>query len=548
MTDNTKQTSSELTNEDKMARGSAWMTIGNIGSRLMGVIYILPWYYWMGEYGDVGNALFNMGYNVYALFIMVSTAGIPAAIAKQVAYHNSRQEYRISQRLFHRSLQAMAILGLVSALIMYFAAPMLSQAAGGGVDLIPSMRSLSVAILVIPVMSVIRGYFQGIQNIAPFAISQLVEQVARVVYMLIATFMIMELGDGDYVAAVTQSTFGAFIGALAGTAILIYYFRKEKIKMDILAEHSKETGEVDTIKLLVSTVKEAIPFIILGAGLTIFKLVDQYTFVHTMSSFTEYSQNQLIALMALFGGNPDKLSMVVIGLATSMAIVGMPLLTESYAKQDYAGMAKLVSNNLQLYAFVMLPATLGMMILAYPLNTMFYKPDQLGANLLIAVCVSGLIQGLFMVTSMMLQGMYENGSAVLFFVIGLAVKLATQSVCIHTLEAYGPIVSTTLGMGVTCYLNLWKIHKKTRFNMSLTWKRTALITVMTAIMVAFAGVTKFGLEMFLNPDSKVQSFLIILIVAGVGVLVYVYIALKLRLADKLLGSGMARFRRKLHIK
>ncbi|HPJ01111.1 MAG TPA: polysaccharide biosynthesis C-terminal domain-containing protein, partial [Enterococcus sp.] len=244
----------------------------------------------------------------------------------------------------------------------------------------------------------------------------------------------------------------------------------------------------------------------------------------------------------------DKLSMVVIGLATSMAIVGMPLLTESYAKQDYKGMAKLITNNLQLYAFVMLPATLGMMILAYPLNTMFYKTDQLGANLLIAVCISGLAQGLFMVTSMMLQGMYENGSAVLFFVIGLIVKIATQTICIRMLEAYGPIVSTTLGMSIACYLNLWKIHKKTRFNARLTWKRTALIAVMTTIMVLFAGLTKFGLELVLSPDSKVQSFIIIIIVAGVGALVYVYMALKLRLADKLLGSGMARFRTKLHIK
>ena len=203
MTDNTKLASPELSNEDKMARGSAWMTIGNMGSRLLGVIYILPWYIWMGEYGAVGNALFNIGYTVYSFFIMVSTAGIPAAVAKQVAYHNSRQEYRTSQRLFIRATQAMLILGVISAVTMYALAPVLAEQAGGGAKLIPSMRSLSVALLIIPVMSVIRGYFQGIQNMAPYAISQLAEQAARIVYMLIATFVIMKLGNGDYVAAVT---------------------------------------------------------------------------------------------------------------------------------------------------------------------------------------------------------------------------------------------------------------------------------------------------------------------------------------------------------
>uniref|UniRef100_UPI00403F8B48 putative polysaccharide biosynthesis protein n=1 Tax=Candidatus Enterococcus willemsii TaxID=1857215 RepID=UPI00403F8B48 len=548
MTNTTKQASPELSNEDKMARGSAWMTIGNIGSRLLGVVYILPWYYWLGENRAVGNTLFNMGYTVYALFIMISTAGIPAAIAKQIAFHNSRKEYRTSQRLFLRAVQFMIGLGVVSALVMYILAPALAKGAGGGEDLIPSMRSLSVALLVIPVMSVIRGYFQGINNVAPYAISQLVEQIVRVVYILGATFIIMKLGSGNYVAAVTQSTFAAFIGALAGLLVLIYYFRKEKIKMDILAETSTEKVEVDTIQLLISTVKEAIPFIILGAGITIYKLVDQYTFVRVMSSFTEYSNNQLLRLMALFNGNPDKLSMVVIGLATSVAIVGLPLITESFAKKDKLGLAKLVSNNLQLYGFIMLPATFGMILLAYPINSLFYDSDRLGANLLIMVCLSGLIQGLFMVTSTMLQGIYENTSAVIFFAIGLIVKIVTQSPMIYLLESYGPIVSTTLGLGVTCYLNLRKIRKKTHFNSKLTTRRTILIALMTAIMMIFAGVAKIIFGLMLNSDSKLQAFILIILVAGVGGFVYIYMALKIRLADKLLGSRMAHFRAKLRIK
>ncbi|KFN93685.1 membrane protein [Tetragenococcus muriaticus PMC-11-5] len=91
----------ELTNEDKMARGSAWMTIGNIGSRLLGVIWVLPWVYWLGDNYLPANALFNMSYNIYALFLMISTAGLPSAIAKQVSYYNSINEYRASQKRFY---------------------------------------------------------------------------------------------------------------------------------------------------------------------------------------------------------------------------------------------------------------------------------------------------------------------------------------------------------------------------------------------------------------------------------------------------------------
>lgn len=538
----------QLTNEEKMARGSAWLTIGNIGSRLIGVVYIIPWYFWLGDNAETANALFGMGYNVYALFIMISTAGIPAAIAKQVAFHNSRGEYRTSQNLFKRSLQVMLLFGILSAGIMYFASPALSVASGGGDDLVPAMRSLSVAILVIPVMSVLRGYFQGTQNVGPFAISQLVEQFFRVIYMLMATFIIMNLGSGDYVSAVTQSTFAAFIGALGGLGVLLYYFRKEKIKMEILAEQSTEEGKIDTVGILLSTVKEAVPFIIVGSAITIFKLVDQFTFIRTMKGFTEYTTQELQNLMALFSVNPDKLTMVVIGLATAMAAVGLPLITEAYAKKDQKSLAKLVTNNLQLYSFIMFPATFGMVLLAYPLNTIFYGYSVLGSRLLIVACLSGLILGLFMITASMLQGIYENMSAVVFFGIGLLVKILLQPASIYFLESYGPHFSTSVGLAVACYFNLRKLHQKTHFNLSLVLRRTLLMALMTVAMVVVSMITKGIFGLALNDDHKIQSFLLVMFVAGFGGLTYIYIGLKIRIADKLLGPRMAHLRRKLKIK
>ncbi|KFN93040.1 membrane protein [Tetragenococcus muriaticus 3MR10-3] len=431
---------------------------------------------------------------------------------------------------------------------MYFAAPALARNAGGGVELIPSMRSLSAAILVIPLMSVIRGYFQGLQNMAPYAISQLVEQVARVFYLLTATFIIMRLGSGDYVAAVTQSTFAAFIGALASIAVLVYYYRKEKAKIDILVDMSPGNVKVNTTRLLLQTIREAVPFIIVGSGITIYKLVDQYTFISTMERFTEYSNQQLQSLFALFSGNPDKLVMVVIGLATSLATVGLPLVTEAFAKKDSPALAKLVSNNLQLYTFVMFPSTFGMMLLAYPLNTLFYQPNRLGASLLIAVSFSGLLLGLFMLTSSMLQGIYENPSAVLYFVIGLAVKFLAQTVMIYMLESYGPVVSTILGFSITCFLNLRKLHQKTGFNIGLTLRRVVLIFLLSMVMVVSAAIARGVFGMVFTQEQKTQSFVLIVLVAIVGIVVYLYTTLKVRLVDKLLGARVASLRTKLKIK
>ena len=109
-----------------MIQGSAWHICGKYFSRLLGAIYIIPWYAWMGENARAANGLFNMGYTFYALFMMISTAGLPGAIAKQIARYNSMGEYRTSRRLFIKALQATAILGIFFGGLMFFTAPLLA--------------------------------------------------------------------------------------------------------------------------------------------------------------------------------------------------------------------------------------------------------------------------------------------------------------------------------------------------------------------------------------------------------------------------------------
>ncbi|MBO0472254.1 polysaccharide biosynthesis family protein [Enterococcus sp. DIV0840] len=537
-----------LTNQEKMVKGSAWMTASNIISRLLGAVYIIPWYAWMGEHANEANSLSSMGYTVYALFLLISTAGIPAAIAKQTSYYNSLNEYKISRQLFYKALQLMAILGGIFAIVMYLASPLLAKWSGGGEELIPTMRSLSLAVLIFPCMSVVRGYFQGNQDMMPYALSQIVEQVARVFYMLLTAFIIMKVIDGNYVDAVTQSTLAAFVGMLASLIVLFYYFQKQKPMFDYLAEHSANEHEASTRDLLIETLKEALPFIVVGSGVTVFKLVDQFTFSNFMNTFTTYSGSQLRTLFAIFNANPDKLTMVVIALATSISATGLPLITEAITLKKYRDLSKLISNNLQLFMFVMLPATFGMIVLAKPLYTMFYAPDALGVSVLIQACFAGLFMGLYMLSSTMLMGMYENKAAIKYFGLGLALKLIVQYPSVRLFEVYGPLIATMIGFTLSCVLIMRKIKKVSHFNYGLTLRRGLLIFLITLVMMVAAIIMRQFLYLFLDPTRKFQSFVIILFVASFGGAVYGYITLKLRLADKLLGAGVGKIRRKLKMK
>ena len=188
------------------------------------------------------------------------------------------------------------------------------------------------------------------------------------------------------------------------------------------------------------------------------------------------------------------------------------------------------------------------MLLAYPLNTLFYTPDSLGSNVLIQASFVGLFLGLYMLVSNMLQGMFENRAAINYLVVGFLVKLLLQYPAIRLFEVYGPLLATMLGFAVSCTLILKRIHEVARFKPSFVWRRTLLIFILTLIMLFASWITKMIFGTFLNEDSKFQSLLLILAVAGIGALVYGYLALKIRLAERLLGPGIARLRHKLKIK
>jgi O-antigen/teichoic acid export membrane protein len=410
------------------------------------------------------------------------------------------------------------------------------------------MRSLSVVLLIFPAMSVIRGFFQGNNNMKPYAISQIVEQIARVCYMLASAFIIMQVNNGSYKTAVVHSTFAAFIGVAFAMAVLLFSLLKERTAFRELIKESNNQISFSGRQLVLQMIAQAIPFIIVGSAISIFKLIDQYSFEKIMLLVSDYSAAKNADLFTLISANPDKLTMVVIALGTAMATAGLPLITERFNKKDQAGLAQLVTNNLQLLFFVMMPATIGMIVLAYPLNTLFYWPNPLGAELLAASCVVGIMMGLFMVSSTMLQGLDGNMQAVWFLCIGLFVKVVTQFPLIYMFKAYGPLIATFVGLFVANLFLLDRIHVLSKFPFRETLSSIGKVTVMSLVMGAVAFIAKFGCELFLSSDSKVQSMIIILIVAAIGGFTYILLALKTRMADKLLGPRVDGIRRRLRMR
>lgn len=540
--------SNETSNQQaQMLRGTVWLTASNFISRLLGAAYIIPWYIWMGKHGAEANGLFTMGYNIYAWFLLISTAGVPVAVAKQVAKYNTKGQEEHSFAMIRGFLKFMSLLGLVFAIIMYVLSPIFANLSGGGKDLIPVMQSLSWAVLIFPSMSVIRGFFQGHNNLKPYAISQIAEQVIRVIWMLLTAYFIMKVGSGDYVEAVTQSTFAAFIGMGASLLVLVYYLWKTGLLQHII--HRPESdNEIDTKALLWDTIREAIPFIVTGSAIQLFQIIDQMTYSNVMSWFTNFSRSELLVQFSYFSANPNKITMILIAVATSIGGVGIPLLTENYVKGDFRAAGKLVQDNLTMLVAFLLPATIGAVAIAEPLYTVFYgKPDSLALGLFILAMLQTVILGLYTVLSPMIQALFQNRKAILYFGYGVLVKLILQVPFIYLFKAYGPLLSTTIGLMIPIVLMYKEIHLVTQFNRKTVFKRSLLTAILILIMLLVVLLSAFILGFVIKPNGRVTSMIYVALIGGVGIIVYGGLGLRLRFLDRFIGSKAASLRDKFHI-
>ncbi|MGX7395479.1 putative polysaccharide biosynthesis protein [Carnobacterium mobile] len=542
----------EKSSRDKMVSGSAWMTGGSILSRLLGALYIIPWMAWMGtqDVATSANALYMVGYTPYALFLYIATAGVPSAIAKQVSYYNALGEYQVSRDIYKKGLQLMAVTGIVSAAVMYLIAPFIAAnsptaSVSDGTQVI---RSLSWALLIIPCMSVTRGFIQGHNTMAPSAISQFIEQLGRVIFMLAAVYIIRIVMNGEVVDAVSASTFGAFIGALFSILYLLYIIWRKKPELDFHVANSKNKIQVSTNDILKSIIKTAIPFTIIASGITLFQLIDQFTFAPIMNRVGEMTAKQIENNYAVAAGNANKLIMIVISLASSMAITSVPLIAELLAKDKMKDVRNQLSDSIQLFFFIMLPAAIGMAVVSKPLYTVFYGYSAFGTNILQLSSYMSIFLGLFVLLGSTLQAANQTKPALTAMVIGLVVKLVTQFPLLYLFHTYGMLVSNIVGFGVTIYLMLRTIYKMTHLDFNRLFRRILLMVLITSAMALIVFLIQKGMYQFIDSKDRMGSLINMGVSATVGGIFYLYATLKVRLADRLLGSRVAGLRRKLRIK
>lgn len=524
-----------------IVRGTMLLTAAAFLSKFLGMIYVIPFNELVGS---KGGALYLYAYNPYTILISISTIGVPLATSKFISKYNSLGDYYTGLRMFRLGLVLMSITGILSFLILFFSADWVAQSFvvddehGNSVaDVKMVIRMVSFALLIIPGASIIRGYFQGNQSMGPTAVSQVVEQVVRIVFVLASAFIVVKIYNGAIATAVGFATFAAFVGALASLAVLLTYWikRKDYTMSKVNAQIVKD--EIPIKDLIIELFSYAGPFILVSIAIPLYQNVDTFTFNKAMASIGQGDISEAaFAAINLYG---HKLVIIPVTLATGISMTIIPVLTQSFTTNDYLNLKKQINQTLQIVFVVVVPAVVGLVALSYEAYGSLYGLTniELTSYLLSWYAPVALLFALYSVSAAILQGINQQNFAVVGLLVGFTVKILFNTLLIQQFGAIGSILTTMLAVLIALSINLVRIKSSIEFSYKETFKRLLLIIIFSFIMFIGLELYKYIVNLVFDyKESRLGVTIVLIFGVGLGGLIYFILAYKSTLLERTLGG------------
>ncbi len=529
--------------DSKLMRGTMVLTAATFISKLLGLIYIFPF---TAIVGQTGIALYSYGYLPYTVLLSLATLGVPLAVSKFVSKYHALGDYQTGHRLFRSGMIFMSITGFIAFLILFFSAPHIvpwiiddptAMKGNSFEDIVFTIRMVSVALMIVPIMSIIRGYFQGFQSMGPTAVSQVIEQIVRIVFILAITFSIINLTNGGTGLAVGFATFGAFVGALGGLSVLLVYWFKRKKHIHAQIEQSQVDHQLSLPSMYKELIAYALPLSFVGLAIPLYQLIDLFTFNNALMG-AGFGQEDAEIAFAVFSNTAHKVILIPMALATALSITLVPTITKSFTSNDRGLLQKQITQTYQVILFLTIPAAVGLSILAYPTFGALYGISDLeiGGSILRYYAPITLFFSLFAVTAAILQGMNKQKYAVLALGLGLVIKLAINHLMLTSLGPIGGVFATYIGYCVSLMITVWAIGKYAEFSYHLIVKRTLLILLFAFVMAIGVIIINIGMQNLLPLTSRLHAFPVLLVSVGAGAVIYLYLGYRSNLAGQVLGN------------
>ena len=464
--------------KNSLIEGALIATLGIVIVKVIGLLYVIPFNAIIGERG---GALYGYAYNIYQLFLSISSAGFPFAISKITSEYTALGYSRAVRDTYKISIRIILLISVVIFIMLFLFAPQIGKIIIGNStegntyqDIAFVIRMVSFAILIVPFLSVTKGFLQGHKYITPTSVSQIIEQIVRVLVILAGSYICLKVLHTDMKTAVGIAVSGAFFGG-----VFAYIYLKVKMKKaKLLPKVEKNSKQNVTSKEIVKKILTySIPFIVISLVYNLYNTVDMILVSRTMKDILKLPIDRVESVLSIFTTWGVKLNNILLAIITGLTTSLIPNIVSSFTKGDKKDVDRKFNKSIEYVLFIMIPCTLFLSFLSEPIWNLFYGHSNYGPEVYKVFVFSALFGGMYSVIVNTLQGLSKYKLVIITVLIGLLINTVLDipfMMIIYNLGyevSHGAVIAAITGYSTSIIISLVVLKKKYGFNFSDTRKK-----------------------------------------------------------------------------
>ena len=523
-------------------------------------------------FGDAGNGFYNAGFQVYTVLLAISSVGIPNAIAKMVAERATLGDYRSAHRIFKTAFLLFSVIGFVCAAILYLGADFIAVhiVKMDGAQYV--MRALAPSIFFVCISSVIRGYFQGLNDMKATSLSQMLEQFFKcgltIVLVLLTvgtmpsimaffTKITMLYNDATGSSSTPPEIMAAWANAASSLATMIsfaylavFYMRRKKgieeqIRQSAVAELKSSTG-----KLMKSILMLSIPISLASIITAVNRVIDLATITRGIeAAFTAMIparggaaailnptsaqlNDEAVALSGMLSKS-DTLFNMPLALNIAFATVLVPSIAGALARGDKKEASSKTSYSFLISILLILPCAIGYIVMAQPIYNIIYPAASEGADLLAIMSVALIFSALTQTLTGALQGIGKVYVPAIGILAGCVCKVVLNLTLIRipSINIYGAAISSIVCQLVAFLVNFFVLIRYIPLRFTFM-KYVAKPLIAGMIMGGAAFISYRLLFSLMGGSGYIANLAASLIAIVIAAAVYVILILALKIMSK----------------
>ncbi|ASA23985.1 putative polysaccharide biosynthesis protein [Paenibacillus donghaensis] len=504
-----------MSKKESFVKGTLILAAAALIARVLGLAQRVPLDH---IFDSIGRASFGVSNNIYLMLLTVATAGIPSTLSKMVSERYALNRPEEARQVYHAALLFSVAAGLIMTILLYIGAPFYATHIVNLPESAMAIRAIAPALLLFPAIAMMRGYFQGRNNMMAGGVSQIVEQIARVLTAILLAYLLLHQGYNNTTIAAGAS-FGSVLGSIAAFGVMIYFAVK-------LSRKDKEQGlNYDVAQKLPiwgiykDIFTMSIPIVLASLTIPVVNVIDTSLAVPLLMD--QIGRANATDVLGILTNRAQSVAGIPPVLAIALGTSLIPVISAAFARRDVAHMQKQITLALRISILTGMPIVIALAAAAYSVNGLLFAGLE-GSGIIAMLTLGTIFQITMMTTNSILLGMGKARISMYYVLAGIIVKLIASVLLSKLFGIYGIIAATAICFIIITLLNLRMLKSIVPFQiMGKRWGGFAIATLVS-------GGIGYGLNaagiMLTDLMPARLAFLITCLVVGLAVVV-IYLVL-----------------------